>query len=432
MNCQKNNVVCQGYPSPEVWQGGKQKQPERSPSRTPSDPAQGHPGQRGAPFIMAAAPSSAISAVEMDLDQMLLEHYKRTTSRVLTLYSHVGQNPFIDIILPMAAVRPGLMHAVLSLAGTHICTQSADARVHDRQAYHLGRALRDLSTDSQLARGAVDDGIIAQSLILLLRSIVAGEHDGEYRVHMNAGRHLINSQRYANQDFHNFLVESCVYHEFIRSLTSLERRPPSLISRDLGLPSRRGLPTNTAYLSDFDHLFPYFTKITALRDRVRITRQAHQASHQRDVGEAQRIESELRGWTSTEATGTSRFIASQLFWKCARIYLRRTMTVSTPSDALNAVVEEGLMLLFRLGPNSSMQAILTMPIFLLGCATFEHRQRAHVTRAFDIHFAYKQCGSILHVRRVVSEIWTLMDQQNELSWDWETVILKMGLDFLVT
>ena len=107
------------------------------------------------------------------------------------------------------------------------------------------------------------------------------------------------------------------------------------------------------------------------------------------------------------------------------------MTASTPSDALHAMVEEGLMLLLRLSPNSSIQAILTMPIFLLGCATFGQRQRAQITRPFDIHFAYKQCGSIPHVRRVVSAIWVLMDQQDELSWDWETVIHKMGLDFLV-
>lgn len=433
LNCQKNNVVCQGYPSPEVWQSGRHKQSDRSSSHSPS--ATAHPLVPNMPMPLPATIQlpTLINGVETHLDKALLDHFTHSTSRVLTLYSRSGNNPFLDIIIPMAMVRPGLMHAVLSLAGSHICTRTPDARIDERRSFHFGCALRDLSTDRRLATGAVDDGIIAQSVILLLKSIVAGEASGEYRAHMNAGRHLLINQRYPNQDFRRFLIEFFIYHDVIKSLTSLERQPPVLTVDDFQLPLPARPMLDTAYIGVFDGLFPHFARITRLRDRVRALRRAGgMQGDARVLAEGTAIDAELRRWVCSEARGSSRFAASQLYCKCAWIYLHRTVMPSVPSAALGVAVDEALELLRRLAPDSSTQAILAVPLFLLGCASFEPRHRVEVERAFGTLAQYKQCGSIGLASRVVQELWQLMDRRDERSWDWELLIESMGLDFLVT
>lgn len=72
------------------------------------------------------------------------------------------------------------------------------------------------------------------------------------------------------------------------------------------------------------------------------------------------------------------------------------------------------------------------PLFILGCAAFEPRQRPPIERAFDDIQAYSNLGNIRPAREVVRQVWKLMDAGDERSWDWEMIMADMGFDLLVT
>lgn len=42
LNCQKNAVVCEGYPPKEIWKSGKQKMEDGKALVSPCDVADGH------------------------------------------------------------------------------------------------------------------------------------------------------------------------------------------------------------------------------------------------------------------------------------------------------------------------------------------------------------------------------------------------------
>ena len=73
-----------------------------------------------------------------------------------------------------------------------------------------------------------------------------------------------------------------------------------------------------------------------------------------------------------------------------------------------------------------------MPVFLLGCAAFDRSQRPCIEMAFEGLQSYRNSGNIRHAHTVVQGIWQMMDREDEDSWDWETLMERMGLDFLIT
>ena len=83
--------------------------------------------------------------------------------------------------------------------------------------------------------------------------------------------------------------------------------------------------------------------------------------------------------------------------------------------------------------DASMQSILLMPLFLLGCAAFEPEQRPEISQAFQRLQEWSKLGNIKFARQIVEEVWQMMDEGREHeTWDWETIIARKGWDFLVT
>ena len=73
-----------------------------------------------------------------------------------------------------------------------------------------------------------------------------------------------------------------------------------------------------------------------------------------------------------------------------------------------------------------------MPLFLLGCSAFDPEQRPEIETAFAALQEYSNLGNIPYAKEVVETVWQMMDAGDEESWDWETIILKKGWDFLIT
>ncbi|KAJ5188797.1 Protein of unknown function DUF3468 [Penicillium cf. griseofulvum] len=427
-NCQKNAVVCEGYPLKEIWKSGRQRLADvaRSQSLT-SVP-------RSLPLL--------IDGIETDVDRRFLDHFVYGFSRVLTLIND-DSNPFKEILLPMATQHRGLMHSLMCLSGSHLSGLDPEPKLKERKYFHFHHAIQDLKDNINASSSAkspddderllVEDPIIASTIALSLNTICEGETNGEYRPHMDAARYLLLSQQPRNEKFHQFIVEFFQYHDVSNSLTSLDRRP-NLLHNDLHMPDFVPGVSAGMFLGVFDGLFNYISQITQLRDRIR--ERFHEgyepAVDYQTLSEAVSIDMAIRTWETSHEPDTPNWCLAQLYRQSTWVYLYRTIRPSRPSDKIAQVVDDGLNYLDQLPQDASAFSIVLMPLFLLGCSAFLAEQRERITQGFENLKSYSNLRNIEPAFKVVSRVWEIMDTRTQDSWDWEKIIRDMNMDFLIT
>ncbi|MCJ1310011.1 hypothetical protein MMC25_003672 [Agyrium rufum] len=433
MNCQKNSVICEGYPQREFWKGGKQKTDEfcrKLALRAPQHSL-----------------SNLVEGIETETDRRFLQHFVCDLSRVLTMAEQDNANPFQALLLPMAIEHKGLMHSLMALSGSHLTARDPIPENNERHLYHLDAAIRTLQDDITLAinnnntngRLLVDDPTVASTIVHCLICICRGSTDGDYRMHMNGARNMLPGRVSKNPDFQQFIHDFFLYHDVSHSLTSLDHR-----ILDLDDPAPHDLPKFLikpaihpragALIGVLDGLFKFISRITLIRDDIRTRKAANlnptvtyenlMVSVEIDVG--------IRNWDSQQEPNTPRWIAAQLYRQCTWVYLYRTLLASRPSDKICSAVDGGLDYLRLLPTGEPTQCILLLPLFILSCAAFEQRQRPELEKAFDNLQEYSNLGNIKPARQVVHRVWERMDAGDERSWDWEGVMHDMGFDILVT
>ncbi|KAE8148192.1 fungal-specific transcription factor domain-containing protein [Aspergillus avenaceus] len=427
LNCQKNAVVCEGYPPKEIWRSGKQKLEDAARTHT----------------IISRSLPLLIDGIETEIDRRFLDHFVYGFSRVLTLVND-DSNPFKEILLPMATQHRGLMHSLMCLSGSHLSGLDPEPKLKERKFHHFHLAIQDLKQNIQASSKPtnpgedddllVEDPIIASTIALSLNTICEGETNGEYRPHMDAARYLLGSQQPPrNEKFRKFIVEFFQYHDVSNSVTSLDRRPAHLHG-DLRLPDF--VPTQQAgmLLGVFDGLFNYISEVTKLRDRIR---QRHNEGYEPAVdyqilSEAVSIDSAIRVWETSYPPNTANWSLAQLYRQSTWVYLYRTIRPSRPSDKIAQVVDDGLAYLDQLPQDAGAYSIVLMPLFLLGCSAFLPAQRERIHKGFVTLKSYSNLRNIKPALKVVKRVWEIMDTNIEDSWDWEKIIRDMKMDFLIT
>ncbi|ODH46097.1 hypothetical protein GX48_07817 [Paracoccidioides brasiliensis] len=425
LNCQKNAVVCEGYPVKEVWKSGKQKMEEAIRRNS-----------------IAAIPPDLpilIDGIETEVDRKFLDHFVFEFSRVLTLIND-DSNPFKEILLPMATQNRCLMHSLMCLSGSHLSTRDPEPQFIRRKEYHFHRAITDLRLTVASQTGSVDDPelpledhMIASTLALCLKTICEGETKGEYRSHMDATRYFLKTNPPKNEEFKQFIMEFFQYHDISNSLTTLDRRPICL-SGDLRLPDFVPHAQAGALLGIFDGLFQYISEITVLRDRIRkrIMQGLQPPVDYQTLSEAVSVDASIRAWEPIYTPDNPNWFAAQLYRQSTWVYLYRTMHPSLPSEKISKVVDDGLLFLDQLPIDAGANSIMLMPLFLLGCSAFKLKQRERIRMGFDSLQAYSSLRNIKPAFAVVEKVWEIMDDKPEESWDWEKIIGTMEMDFLIT
>ncbi|KAL9121595.1 MAG: hypothetical protein Q9187_001847 [Circinaria calcarea] len=434
LNCQKNAVVCEGYPVKRFWEPGNKRRPEEMRRYSFTFP-------RCLPFL--------VDGIETDIDRRFLDHFVFELSGVLTIHDD-DSNPFKDLLLPMATQHSGLMHSLMALSGSHIIAKEPNPDFKNRQLYHYSIAISTLNAtirsaiegDQEASNLLVEDPAVASTIVHCLISICSGSTNGDYRIHMNGARSLIakrDKRKSKNPEFQRFIMEFFMYHNVMNSLTSLDRRPISFDDDDdRSLPSfliQPALqPGAGLMVGVLEGLFKYITRITVLRDSVRrrIGAGLEPAVVYESLSQAVLIDAGIRDWDPKQETNTPLWVAAQLYRQCTWVYLYRTIQASRPSAKICAAVDDGLDYLRVLTPTESVQCVLLLPIFLLGCAAFEKRQRPDLETAFDNLQAYSNLGNIRPARQVVRRVWEMMDNGDDKSWDWEGIMASMDIDLLVT
>ncbi|KAL4879676.1 fungal-specific transcription factor domain-containing protein [Aspergillus karnatakaensis] len=423
LNCQKNAVVCEGYPPKEIWKSGKQKIEDAARTQA----------------VVCRSLPILIDGIETEMDRKLLDHFVYGFSRVLTLIND-DSNPFKEILLPMATQHRGLMHSLMCLSGSHLSGLNPEPGVKERKYYHFHRAIRDLK-DNINARSnmveeepelLVEDPIIASTIALSLNTICEGETNGEYRPHMDAARYLLVTQKPRNEKFRQFIVEFFQYHDVSNSITSLDRRPAHM-DGELRLPDFVPHAAGN-FLGVFDGLFRYISQVTRLRDRIRqrFSEGYEPAVDYQILSDAVLIDSSIRTWETSHPPNTPNYYLAQLYRQSTWVYLYRTIRPSRPSDKIAQVVDDGLEFLDLLPQDAGAFSIVLMPLFLLGCSAFVPRQRERIQKGFEALKAYSNLRNIEPAFKVVQRVWEVMDNKTEESWDWEKIIKEMNMDFLIT
>jgi hypothetical protein len=379
-----------------------------------------------------------MEGVENDLDRKLLQHFVSRVSAVLTMHADSTTNPFTTILLPMALQHEGLMHSVLCLSASHLQTNEPSEEIEDRQVFHRGKALHLLNQDlkQQNADGGgvmiYEDYNVAQILFHLLHSICDGNTSGEFRLHMDAAKHISMNQKLQSPEFQTLFDEFLYYHLIASSITSLDGADVPMMD-NFNLPFEINVET-ALLIGVSDGLFGFISKISNMRRRLRnridngikppMDYEALLAAHAIDTG--------LRSWVCPVSPGTPRYTISMLYRQATWVYLYRTTKESRPHPYIKSAVDDAIQYIKELPAEGWIQSPVLLPLFLIGCAAFEEQQRVEINRAFDGLMAVTGLGNIHHAKEIVDRIWELMDAGDNESWDWEKLIHQKGWDFLAT
>ncbi|KAF2746944.1 hypothetical protein M011DRAFT_403701 [Sporormia fimetaria CBS 119925] len=422
LSCQKNNIHCEGYKPVEIWKSGKERAAEA----------------RRASTDMGFDLPPLMEGVENDVDRVLLQHFVSRASCVLSLQGNHSNNPFTKILIPMAMKHEGLMHSVLCLSASHLCSLSPSEEYEERQIFHRGRALHLLNRDLERHRNGEDGGIfyqdynVAQILLHLLHSICDGNISGEYRMHMIAAKQIAMTQKSKDPEFQSLFDEFFYYHWIASQITSLNSAEIPMMD-DFNLPFQVN-PETAALIGVSDGLFGFISKISNLRRRIRsrIDNKIEPTMDLEAISQSHAIDSGLRAWVCPIAPGTPRYTISMLYRQATWVYLYRTVKPSRPDPHIKRAVDDAIAYIDKLPAEGWIQSNVLLPLFLIGCAAFEESQRVEVNRAFNGLRACTGLGNIGFAKEVVDRIWELMDRGDPESWDWEKIIHSQGWDFLVT
>jgi hypothetical protein len=338
----------------------------------------------------------------------------------------------------MALQHEGLMHSVLCLSASHLCSLSPSNDFEDRQIFHRGKALHLLNQDLQKQKageGGVmvyEDSNVAQILVHLLHAICDGNTSGEYRMHMTAAKQIAMNQKVSNPEFQTLFDEFFYYHYIASQITSLDGVEVPMMD-NFNLPFEIN-PETAGLIGVSDGLFGYISKISNLRRRLR-TRVDNKMEPTMDYEAllaAHAIDTGLRSWACPQRPDTPRYTISMLYRQATWVYLYRTTKDSHPHPYIKAAVDDGIKYINELPAEGWVQSNVLLPLFLIGCAAFEEDQRTEINRAFSGLMACTGLGNITSAKEVVDRIWELMDAGDPESWDWEKIINQKGWDFLAT
>ena len=382
-----------------------------------------------------------VNGVETDEDRYFFDHFFSNISYKLSCRND-GENPFVVLLMPMALEHQGLMHSILALSGSHLMIREP-AKYENRRFHHYSRAIQILSEtiakcNTTGNNSLPDDPTVASTLIMCVNTVCEGDTNGMYRPHLDGIGELVR-QRLRTLSaapgkasaFSRFLIEFFLYHDTLRSMTGLDRRPSFF--GNLELPNFMDPKRAGSLIGVIDGLFNIISKITKLRDQLRSRGLAGKGRGEdfETTSEALSIDSDLRQWTPSQPPGHPHYHGAQVYRQCVCIYLFRTIMPSQKHPTITQAVDVGLDLLQQTQASTGIESILLMPIFILGCAAFDAEQRPVVSQYFDTVQEWSSLGNVGPTRAVVERIWQLMDAEDPLSWDWETVMRNMGYDFLI-
>ncbi|TAQ91087.1 hypothetical protein B7494_g678 [Chlorociboria aeruginascens] len=461
MNCEKNAVICEGYPNKTLWRSGKERAEEGNTPwtcRLRSNELIAMAVRNRKATLPTIQLQPVIHAVETPGDKLFFEHYIFRLSTIFTVEGEPN-NAFKDMLLPLAVQHRGLMHSILALSSKHINYDSPyginllqrhpdmDAQMlKQRSQFHHEEAMKELQAEIQRESEGDSQADFkmegyGQMLCLVLQTLADPEPCGEHRVHLEGYQKIIKERPPENGPFLEFIKEFFQYHIILDEIISLPEGRARLdtVYEDWNLPSSIIQTDAVRLLGVSDGLFMYMSRITNIRNKIRMNMENHKdpVVDYASLYSAAEIDAGIREWIPVWPEGDSRDLAGLLYKQMMWVYLWRTIyppktTTWKPDPRITQAVDNGLFMLSQVPPKDPTQTLVLAPAFVLGCAAFKKEQRQPIRKAIQIvkdYMEYKNSDTAL---KVLEEVWRLMDERDEKSWDWQSIAHGMGMDFLAT
>ncbi|OAA59605.1 c6 zinc finger domain containing protein [Niveomyces insectorum RCEF 264] len=329
MNCEKNAVVCEGYPEKQIWKSGKEKAEEELLKN------------QSLPVITMQPIFIGLETAE---DRIFWRHYNDHLSAVFTIEGE-HKNAFQDMLVPLATRHQGAMHSILSLASKHLDyqtpygekilrknTKTTIDSLRRRGDYHNDKAVTKLKegmsyrhSDDPDAQDALA-ACYGQMLCFVLEALAEGDTCGSQRSHYDAFLYLIRTSPPADPAFHAFIVEIFLYHIFAHDLVYVPgpHGPRRLLVEGWTPPTPIHPPR---MIGVADGLFNILSQITTMRHSIR-TRIVCNNVPKVDYDTlylASKIEADIHGWTPTWPAGDSRERVTLLYKQMTWLYLKTTI-----------------------------------------------------------------------------------------------------------
>jgi len=363
------------------------------------------------------------------------------------------------MLLPLAVKHLGLMHSILALSSSNIDYRTrygaellarhpdvTENMLQERAQFHQDEALKEFHLDIQRQKeGVVEDAILSvrygQMLCMVVQSIAEGNPTGEHRIHLQGYQKLIRESPPEEGPFMEFIKEYFQYHITADEIIGLPQEPERIenMSDDWELPENIIQPAAVHLLGMQDRLFVCMSKITRIRNKIRvnISNGIEPIVDYTSLYQAAEIDADIREWQPAWAKGDARDIGGVLYKQMMWVYLWRTIYPPRtnswlPDPKITQAVADGLKLLELVPARDPNQTILLAPSFIIGCAAFEPEQRATIRKAIETIKSYTHLKNADRALEVLEEVWRFMDAKDERSWDWQTIAHNMHMDFLAT
>ncbi|KFY42440.1 hypothetical protein V494_02407, partial [Pseudogymnoascus sp. VKM F-4513 (FW-928)] len=224
-NCEKNAVVCEGYPERAIWKSGKEKAEEGASAwikDIPNSMGVASTAQPSRVCIPNIQLQPVIHGVDTAGDRIFFEHYVFRLSAVLTVEGP-QKNAFKDMLLPMAVKHLGLMHSILALSSSNLDFQSDYGRailakhpdvtensLCERAVFHQDEAIKEFVLDiERQTSGTTENAVLSvrygQMLCFVVNSLTEGKSSGEHRMHLQAYQKLIRETPPEDSPFMDFI-----------------------------------------------------------------------------------------------------------------------------------------------------------------------------------------------------------------------------------
>ncbi|KAK1829350.1 transcriptional regulatory protein moc3 [Podospora conica] len=368
MNCEKNAVVCEGYPEKQIWKSGKERAEEER-IRSHSLP------------LTAVQP--IFSGLETIEDRIFFKHYHEQLSTVLTVEGE-HKNAFKDMMILIAVKHQGLMHSILSLSSKHLDLDTpyglnllknhpstSAAALLERSLYHHDQARLKFYDDVQFSHAqppSPDYGMLVsarygQMLCFLLEALAEGNPRGEHRVHLSGYKTLISSSPPDDGPFLSFIAEFFQYHIFADELIHSAGRADGPEFQKASPGAEIQTPR---LLGVADGLLGYLSQITAIRNSIRsnMARQVDPVVNYQSLYLAAEIDAAIRDWAPDWPAGDSRERVGLLYKQMVWVYLVRTIyppSSSPPSSMSSSLASIPRMRSSPVAGRSSSSAVNTPP-----------------------------------------------------------------------
>ena len=359
MNCEKNAVVCEGYPEKQIWRSGRERAEE--------DRRKSH---HSLPSITL---QPIFDGLESPEDMFFFKHYHERLSPVLTVEGEY-RNAFRDLLVPIATKHQGLMHSILALSSKHLdqaapyfeqyrkrfptvtieSLQHRGLHHHDKARERFNEDINRYGNYSNYSKDGDSDpehrnlGLSArygQMLCMLAESLAEGNPRGEHRIHLRGYQKLIQESPPEDPAFLAFITEFFQYHSFADELIHLTEpqgsRPVISISSDAVTPTDPetfSLAHPPRLIGLDDRLYGYMCQITSLRDYIRYNYVAEidPLVDYTCILAVADIDHSIRGWSTMWPVSDSRHRVSLLYKQMVWVYLFRTLHIYQPSSMSNS------------------------------------------------------------------------------------------------